>query len=158
MSSVSTRTLSFTHSRTHFHLTSSTSQPLCYLFRGFALRGHLRPSQFQQQISFDQHTALGHLQFLLYACMEKTSPPPVNPLMPHKRGLDRSKKRARTICWSVIFMIFLNTNPENIWCLLQSTGTGVALSGVMTNSETSMKCSHSNSKVFLSAADAVWQV
>lgn len=131
-----------------FHLTNSISQPLCYLFRGFALLGNLRPSQFQHQISFNQHIALRHLQFLLYACMQKTSPPPVDPLMAHRRRWDKSEKRARTICWCVIFFPSCDF-PEYEPCLLLSTGTGIALSGVTTDSETSRKCSHSNSSIHL---------
>lgn len=53
------------------------------------------------------------------------------------------------MCHFFLHVIFLNTNTENIWCLLLSTGTGIALSGVMTNSETSGKCSHLNSRIHL---------
>lgn len=60
-------------------------------------------------------------------------------------GQKKEHAQSADVSFFFLHVIFLNTNPENIWCLLLSTGTGIALSGVKTNSETSRKCSHSNS-------------
>lgn len=84
--------------------------------------------------------------------MEKTSPPPADPLMAHGGGSDRSEKRARTICWcAIVFrnVILLNTKPEDIWCLhLQ----------VLWLIPKHQGGAHAQMQAFISAADAVWQV
>lgn len=151
-------------SHTHFHLTNSISHPLCYLFRGFALLGHLRPSRFQHQISFNQHIALRHLQFLLYACMEKTSPPPVDPLMAHRRETeetDRSEKRAHTICWCVIFFSFRwfcwirTLKTFGVYFYQQEQGLHYQVLWLIPKHQGG---AHTQTQVFISAVDAVWQV